>query len=95
MVNKMSYFEPGTTVYFISNNTHIIKATVASVSGNLYTVRFPGITTEGTASIRLKASRLYATEEEAEAHLPEHIKARKKAEKERKEEPGFRAPGWH
>ena len=91
----MHLFSPGDDAYFISNNTHVIKATVASISGSLYTVTFPGVTNEATAAIRLQASRLYATEEEAEAHLPAYIKERKQAEKEHKQEPGFRAPGWH
>ena len=92
----MHIFRPGDDAYFISNNTHVIKATVKSISGSLYTVTFPGVTNEACAAIRLKASRLYATEEEAETHLPKHIKARKQAEKEQKEQVrGFRAPGWH
>ena len=92
----MKTFQPGTTVYFISNSTRITRATVMSVSRGLYTVSFPGITNEGTAAIRLKASRLYATEEEAEAHLPAQVRERKRAEEERKEEDqGYRAPGWH
>ena len=94
-VSKKNY-HPGTTVYFISNNTHVIKATVMSISGDLYTLSFRGITNEGTAAIRLKASRLYATAEEAKAHLPAHVRERKIAEEKRKEsERGFAASGWH
>ena len=94
-VSKKNY-HPGTTVYFISNNTHVIKATVMSISGGLYTLSFRGITNEGTAAIRLKASRLYATAEEAKAHLPAHVRERKIAEEKRKEsERGFAASGWH
>ena len=73
----MKQYEPETTVYFLANNLHVVKATVVSVSGDLYTIAFPSITSEGTAVIRLKASRLYATEEEAKAHLPEYAKERK------------------
>lgn len=92
----MNVFHPGNTIYFISNNTHIIRAIVLSVSGGLYTIMFPGVTNEATAAIRLKASRLYATEEEAEAYLPKHIRERNRTEKEQKEQVrGFRAPGWH
>ena len=92
----MPVYHPEDTVYFISNNAYVIKATVASISGSLYTVIFPGVTNESRAAIRLKVSRLYATAEEAEAHLPAHIRASKPAESDQKEqECGFRAPQWH
>ena len=91
----MNDFRQKDTVYFISNNTHVVRAMVMSVSGDLYTVTFPGVTNESRAAIRLKASRLYATEEEAEAHLPAYIRERKEAATKQKQEPGFRAPGWH
>ena len=92
----MHIFRPGDDAYFISNNTHVIKATVKSISGSLYTVTFPGVTNEARAAIRLKASRLYATEEEAEAHLPAHVRARKQDEKGKTEQVrGYRPPDLH
>ena len=92
----MQPFRPGDTVYFISNNTHAIQATVASAAGSMYTLRFPGVTKEGTASIRLKASRLYATQEEANAHLPAYIQEKNRKEERKKEaERGFRPPALH
>ena len=59
-------FKPNDTAYIIESNRLVRKVTIISFDGVFYTVRF-----EGKGGTRLRASRLYATPEEAEAMLPE------------------------
>lgn len=58
MQNK---YQTGQTVYIIQSNRWIRKATVLKYAGGMYTIKF----TEG-GGLRLRESRLFSSEEEAQ-----------------------------
>ena len=55
---------PGDTCWIIENNLYAISGTVRSVSGNFYTVVL-----KNRSAVRLKAHRVFETQEEAESHI--------------------------
>lgn len=64
----MRRYNVGDTVYFIEGKYNVVKAEVILV-GWLYSLRYKSTMSSGMAGIRLNASRLYATEEEARAAI--------------------------
>ena len=56
----MIMFRKGQTVYFLQSKKNIIQARIIAVSGGFYTLKLA----DG-GGIRMRESRLYATEEEA------------------------------
>lgn len=63
--------KPGDTCWIIENNSYAISGTVRSISGNFYTI----ILKNGSA-VRLKAHRVFGTQEEAESHIIQHTPKR-------------------
>ena len=59
--------KPGDTCWIIENNLYAISGTVRSVSGNFYT-----IVLKNRSAVRLKAHRVFETQEEAESHIVKH-----------------------
>lgn len=57
-------FEVGSTVYIVESNRIVSEVTVVKRSGDFYTVRFGE-----NGGIQVRGSRLYATQEDAEASL--------------------------
>ena len=58
-------FKPGDTVYLISSAHFIEEATVVMTISGFVTIRF----TQRGGGTRVRESRLYATQEEAEATI--------------------------
>ncbi len=57
-------FEVGSTAYIVESNRIVSEVTVVKRSGDFYTVRF------GTnGGIQVRSSRLFASQEDAEASL--------------------------
>ena len=56
----MIMFRKGQTVYFLQSKKNVIPARIIAVSGGFYTLKLA----DG-GGIRLRESRLYATEEDA------------------------------
>lgn len=63
--------KPGDTCWIIENNSYAISGTVRSISGNFYTI----VLKNGSA-VRLKAHRVFETQEEAEIHIIQHTPKR-------------------
>ena len=61
----MKQFNEGDVVYFVSSSIFIKKATVIRNSGGFCTIRFSNGNC-GTSGTRVRESKLYHTEEEAE-----------------------------
>ena len=59
-------YKKGDIVYLIENNYKVREATIISVSGGFYTIRF---NEEKPSAIRVKEHRLYQSIEEAPIHL--------------------------
>jgi hypothetical protein len=57
-------FDIGSTVYSVENNRIVREATVVKRSGNFYIIRFG---TDG--GIQVRGSRLFASEEDAQASI--------------------------
>lgn len=55
----------GDKAYILESNRIITPVTIIGISGGLYTCSLPS-----GGAIRLKRSRLYETEEEAQSHIP-------------------------
>jgi len=62
-------FDTGSTVYIVENNRIVREATVVKQSGNFYIIRFG---TDG--GIQVRGSRLFASEEDAQASIHEEKK---------------------
>ena len=62
----MTKYSPGDIVYIVANNRWVKKLEVQSVAYGLVTLRF----LDHPEYIRLRESRLYPTQEAAEAALP-------------------------
>lgn len=58
-------YSPDDTAYLVESNRIIRKVKILKFSGGFYTARF----VEGGGGIRVRESRLFATEEEAKASL--------------------------
>lgn len=59
----------GDTCYFIESNRSVVKGTIKSISGNLYTVLLPS-----GGAIRLPKHRIYESVEEAEKSIRQNTK---------------------
>ena len=60
----MIMFRKGQTVYFLQSKKNVIQARIIAVSGGFYTLKLA----DG-GGIRLRESRLYATEEDAKKEI--------------------------
>lgn len=56
----------GDTCYIIKNGRNVASATIVSISGGFYTLRF----SDSNGMIRLKKHRIFATQQEAEESIP-------------------------
>ena len=63
--DNLKRFNEGDVVYFISSSVFIKKATVIRNAGGFFTIRFSDGNC-GTSGTRVRESKLYHTEEEAE-----------------------------
>ncbi len=61
----MNGFKQGDTVFIVESNRFIREAEVRSYSGGLYLIKFK----DNGGGIKVKAHRLYASKEEAEASI--------------------------
>lgn len=66
----MKMYNVGETVYIVSNNSFIKKATVINNKGALYTLRFE----ETGGGTKLRESRLFKTEKEANEFISNNKK---------------------
>lgn len=66
MANVISKFSPNDTAFLIESNRIIREVKILKFSGGLYTIRF----VQGGGGIKVRESRLFATEEEARASIP-------------------------
>ena len=57
-------FEVGDKAYILENNIRVTKVTIVDRVADMYTVRFPN-----GGGTRLRHSRLYRTEKEAQGHI--------------------------
>lgn len=65
------YLKPGDICWIIENNLYAVSGTIRNVNGNFYTI----ILKNGSA-VRLKAHRVFETQEEAERHITQHTPKR-------------------
>lgn len=63
----MKQFNEGDTVYFIASSIFIKQAKVLRNTGGFCTIIFDGNGNCGTSGTRVRESKLYRTEEEANA----------------------------
>lgn len=61
------HLNPGDTCWIIENNLYAVCGTIKSVNGSFYTI----ILKNGSA-VRLKAHRIFETQQEAESHIIQH-----------------------
>jgi len=59
----------GDTCYIVKNGRIVSPATIVSISGGFYTLRFP----DTNGMIRLKKHRIFSTQQEAEATIASAI----------------------
>lgn len=71
-------FEEGSHAYIVENGRNIRETTIVRRSGEFYIVRF-----NDKGGVKLRGSRLYATQEEAEKSLPKE---------EKQKRTGYRSP---
>lgn len=75
----MKRINEGDTVYFIASSIFVRKAKVVRNAGGFCTIIFDGNGNCGTSGTRVRESKLYRTEEEANAI----VKQQKEASKQR------------
>lgn len=73
----MKQLNEGDVVYFISSSVFIKKATVIRNAGGFCTIRFSDGNC-GTSGTRVRESKLYRTQEEANAIVKQHKEANKR-----------------
>lgn len=56
----------GDTCYIVKNGRTISTASIVSISGGFYTLRFP----DSNGMIRLKKHRIFSTQKDAESSIP-------------------------
>lgn len=66
-------FEVGSTAYIVESNRIVSEVTVVKRSGDFYTVQF--VTNGG---IKVRSSRLFASQEDAEASLTKNKKDKRR-----------------
>lgn len=74
----MKRFNEGDTVYFVASSIFVRKAKVVRNTGGFYTITFDGNGNCGTSGTRVRESKLYCTEEEANAIVKQHKEANKR-----------------
>lgn len=74
----MKRFNEGDIVYFISSSVFIKKATVIRNAGGFCTIIFDGNGNCGASGTRVRESKLYRTEEEANVIVKQHKEANKR-----------------
>lgn len=65
------HLKPGDTCWIIENNLYAVCGTIKSANGSFYTI----ILKNGSA-VRLKAHRVFETQEEAESRIIQHTPKR-------------------
>ena len=75
--DNLKRFNEGDVVYFISSSVFIKKATVIRNAGGFCTIRFSDGNC-GTSVTRVRESKLYRTQEEANAIVKQHKEANKR-----------------
>ena len=73
----MKRFNQGDTVYFVASSIFVRKAKVVRNTGGFCTITFDGNGNCGTSGTRVRVSKLYRTEEEANAIVKQHKEANK------------------
>ena len=73
----MKRFNEGDTVYFIASSIFVRKAKVVRNAGGFCTIRFSDGNC-GTSGTRVRESKLYRTQEEANAIVKQHKEANKR-----------------
>ena len=74
----MKRFNEGDTVYFIASSIFVRKAKVVRNTGEFCTIIFDGNGNCGTSGTRVRESKLYRTEEEANAIVKQYKEANKR-----------------
>ena len=74
----MKQFNEGDIVYFIASSIFVRKAKVVCNAGGFCTIIFDGNGNCGTSGTRVRESKLYRTEEEANSIVKQHKKANKR-----------------
>ena len=75
--DNLKRFNEGDVVYFISSSVFIKKATVIRNAGGFCTIRFSDGNC-GTSGTRVRESKLYRTEKEANEVVKQHKEANKR-----------------
>lgn len=68
----MTRFKAGDTAYIVENNRKIREVTIMRCSGGIYLIKF-----DNGGGIQVKEHRLFASQEEAEATLPDSREQKK------------------
>ena len=74
----MQKFNEGDTVYFVASSVFVRKAKVVRNAGGFCTIIFDGNGNCGTSGTRVRESKLYRTEEEANEVVKLHKEANKR-----------------
>ena len=74
----MKLFIEGDIVYFIASSIFVRKAKVVRNAGGFCTIIFDGNGNCGISGTRVRESKLYRTEEEANAIVKQHKEANKR-----------------
>ena len=74
----MKQFNEGDIVYFIASSIFVRKAKVVRNDGGFCTIIFDGNGNCGTSGTRVRESKLYRTEEEANSIVKQYKKANKR-----------------
>lgn len=73
--DNLKRFNEGNTVYFVASSIFVRKAEVVRNTGGFCTIVFDGNGNFGTSGTRIHKSKLYRTEEEANAIVKQHKEA--------------------
>lgn len=76
--DNLKRFNEGDTVYFVASSIFVRKAKVVRNAGGFCTIIFDGDGNCGTSGTRVRESKLYRTEEEANAIVKQHKEANKR-----------------
>ena len=76
--DNLKRFNEGDTVYFIASSVFVRKAKVVRNAGGFCTIIFEGDGNCGTSGTRVRESKLYRTEEEANEVVKLHKEANKR-----------------
>ena len=76
--DNLKRFNEGDTVYFIASSVFVRKAKVVRNAGGFCTIIFDGNGNCGTSGTRVRESKLYLTEEEANEVVKQHKEVNKR-----------------